>query len=433
MSIRGKTVVNAAVSWVLVFVAAESLARIGYTLNSTLVDFRSPGNGQGLSIGYSAAWFRYLPGVGWGRRAGFKGKSDDGVDREFDAQGFFAVDSGKIAESGTPKVLFIGDSNTFGFGVPTAASFAEYTERLLPGIQTINAGVTGYSSYQGRKILEEYLPRIHPAAVVVSFNFNDRRGVTAGHEDGQAYFEKVYEASRSSVNPIARGMGYLYLYREMGFVMRRMGLLPAKDAGHEPAVDQLRPRVSEEQYRENLAAIARQTSREGIPLVFILLRDNPLSSGYLNRGIDRLAKGDYAAAIEYFNALVRTNSMHSDLGRIYLARAYRATGRNHEAEEVLRAGERSIYLLGGRPVRLDSDYNALMREVAEQYKADVVDAASVLDRDPYDYIDFCHFDSVGHRKVAELVAVELARTLKTPSNMMPGRGSRPGSSNPWRN
>jgi lysophospholipase L1-like esterase len=420
MRAQGKIIAKAAVSCVLVFVAVESLARIGYTLKSTLSESRGQSRGQARSVGYLADWFRYSPVTGWEKRPGFRGKSDDGVDREFDAQGLLAVDSEKAAASDAQKVLFIGDSNTFGFGVPTTAGFAEYTGRLLPGVKMINLGVIGYSSYQGRKTLEKYLSKMHPAAVVVSFNVNDRRGVTAGDEDGPARFEKVYDASRSSLGPIARCLGYLYLYREMGAGMRHLGLLPAK--AHEPAVNELRPRLNEEQYRENLAAMADQTSRAGIPIVFVLLRDNPLLSGYLNRGIDRLEKRDYEAAIEDLNVLVRANGMHSDLGRIYLARAYRATGRNHEAEEILREGERSIYLLGGRPVRLDRDYNAIMREVAGQYKAGLVDAASVLESDPYDYIDFCHFNSAGHRKVAELLAAELARMVRTARVSIPERG-----------
>lgn len=68
------------------------------------------------------------------------------------------------------------------------------------------------------------------------------------------------------------------------------------DLRHAP-IDELRPRVDELHYRENLTAIVDLTKRAGIPLVFVLLRDNPLQSGYLNHGIERLAKAEYEAAI----------------------------------------------------------------------------------------------------------------------------------------
>ena len=84
-------------------------------------------------------------------------------------------------------------------------------------------------------------------------------------------------------------------------------------------------------------------------------------------------------------------------------------GKNSEAAAVLRGGERVVYLLDGLPIRLDWDYNTIMRQVAGQYNVDLVDAASVLEKDPYVFIDFCHFDSAGHRKVAELLAADLAK------------------------
>jgi lysophospholipase L1-like esterase len=83
-----------------------------------------------------------------------------------------------------------------------------------------------------------------------------------------------------------------------------------------------------------------------------------------------------------------------------------------------------IYLLGGRPIRLDSEYNAIMKQVAAQYDVDLVDAASVLEKDPYVFIDFVHFDSAGHRKVAELLAPDLAKVMKLGPVGMAGQ-SRP--------
>jgi lysophospholipase L1-like esterase len=395
-----------------VFCTVEALARLADTLRSDLAQFRSPTP--------AANWFRYSPVMGWEKRPGFKGKSDDGVNRNFDAQGFLDVDSKTAAEAPPHTVLFLGDSNTFGYGAPTDSSFAEVTPRLLPEIKTVNLGVIGYTSYQGRKTLERYISRIHPAAVVASFNFNDRRSVAEGAEDSPAHFQNIYDSSRNSIGPIDRALKYLYFYRDAGQFLRRAG---PPDLRYQPA-DKFRPRVDEAQYRENLTAIAEKTKQAGVPLIFVLLRDNPLESGYLSRGIEALAKGAYPAALEDFNVLIRANGMQADLARIYSARVYRAMGKNREAAEVLRGGERIIYLLGGRPIRLDSDYNAIMRQVAAQYNADLVDAASVLEKDPFVFIDFVHFDSAGHRKVAELLAAALAKAMKLAPANMPGQ-SRP--------
>jgi lysophospholipase L1-like esterase len=416
MRIGAKTFIQVVGSFALVLCAVEMLARVGSTLVSDLEQLRSQKSYE------PTAWFRYSPVMGWENRPGFKGKSDDQIDREFDAQGVLKLNSNE--ERASHPVLFLGDSNTFGYGVPTGNGFPEVIERLLPGVKTMNLGVVGYTSYQGRKTLEKYLAQIHPAAVVASFNFNDRRGVAAGEEDGPVHFQKVYDSSRNPIRSLNGDFGFLYFYRGLGAIMQRVKLLSAKDLHHEP-VDKLRPRVDELHYRENLTAIISLTRRAGVPLVFVLLRDNPLQSGYLKHGIERQANGDYEAAIEDFGVPILANGMHADLARMYQARAYRAMGNNKESAAVLREGERVVWMLGGRPIRPDWEYNNIMQELAREYNIDLVDAASLLEKDPYVYIDFCHFDSAGHRKVAELLATHLAEALKpAPGGMPAKRGGR---------
>jgi len=354
-------------------------------------------------------WFRSSPIVGWEAIPGFKGKVNNDY-REFNDRGFLEDDHEETSERAPNTVLFIGDSNTFGFGVSNPSSFAGVTEQLLPDTHTVNLGINGYTSYQGRKVLEKYLSQDRPAAVVASFNFNDRRGVKPGEEDSPVHFQKVYNSTQSVIRRIHESLERLYFYRSMVVIMRRVGLLPMNRV-HEP-IDKLLPRVDKKHYRENLISIVEQTNRAGVPLIFILLRDNPLETGYLKNGIEKLEKGEYQVAAEYFNVLVRANSMHADLGRIYLSRAYRAMGKEGEAAEAIRAGERMVSRNGGRPIRLAREYNSIMREVANQYNISLVDGASVLETDPYVFIDFCHFASTGHRKVAELLAPELAKKIK---------------------
>jgi lysophospholipase L1-like esterase len=403
MRFGSNPIIQVILSTVFVFCALEAVARLAYSLHSDYAEMHSEGN-QPIS------WFRYSPVKGWENRPGYTGPTDDGIQRKFDENGVSFPDTSKPAGQVSKTVVFIGDSNTFGYGVPTSASFPEVTARIVPNVRAVNLSVVGYTSRQGRETLERYLATNHPSAVVASFNFNDRRGVLPGDEDGPAHFRNIYQASRSRVGRLDADLRFLFVYKDLRGVMQRLGMLKERDPRH-AAVDSLHARVDEQQYRENLAAIANDTKRLGIPLVFVLLRDNPLQSAYLDRGAREMAHGDYDAAIEDFHVLIVENSMYSDLGRIFSAQAYRATGRGDEARRVLSGGERIVYLLGGRPIHPDWDYNAIMREVADRYKADLIDAASVLEKDPYVYIDFCHFNSVGHRKVAELLSAYLAKRL----------------------
>ena len=59
---------------------------------------------------------------------------------------------------------------------------------------------------------------------------------------------------------------------------------------------------------------------------------------------------------------------------------------------------------GGYPIALDSEYNRIMRDVAEQFGDQVIDAGSELDKTPGVYFDCCHFDGYGHAILGKLVA-----------------------------
>jgi lysophospholipase L1-like esterase len=387
---------------VLLLCTIEGLARVWSTLTPDLAE-----------VSVRRSWFRPSADLAWEWQPGFHGMAENDY-REFDAQGFLEVDSKQAAEPGPDTVLFLGDSNTMGFGVSTASSFVELIERLLPGVSTVNVAANGYSSYQGRVMLEKRLPTLRPAAVVASFNFNDRVGVRAGEQDSAARFQQLYQSTGNlAVRRFNRFVGYLYSYRAMLSLAELMGM-PASDT-HDQPVGELHPRVEKAQYRENLTAIVEQTKRAGVLLLFVLLRDSPLQTGHLNRGIEKLEKGEYEPAIEDFNVVIRSAGWHAYLARTYLARTYEVMGKGGEAVEV--RGE------PGQLAYLDREYNDIMREVAAQYDIPVVDAASALETDPFVFIDFCHFNSDGHRKVAEVLAPALEELLQDSATTSPA--SRP--------
>jgi hypothetical protein len=69
-------------------------------------------------------------------------------------------------------------------------------------------------------------------------------------------------------------------------------------------------------------------------------------------------------------------------------------------------------------VHLDSEYNRIMLEVAQEFGVKVVDARPMLDADPERFIDLCHPDELGHARIAELMlkAVrEVAPALAAPA------------------
>jgi lysophospholipase L1-like esterase len=72
-------------------------------------------------------------------------------------------------------VLFLGDSCTFGIPVNDDETYPALLQQRLKQVRCINAAVPGYSSYQGRLILEQWDdPTQRPDVVVITFWPNDR-------------------------------------------------------------------------------------------------------------------------------------------------------------------------------------------------------------------------------------------------------------------
>ncbi|HEV2846009.1 MAG TPA: hypothetical protein VG477_14240 [Thermoanaerobaculia bacterium] len=68
-----------------------------------------------------------------------------------------------------PSVLAVGDSMTFGEGVPADRAFAAILERET-GVRVYNGGVPGHSSGQMAGRLRRLLPELKPAAVVMTLS-----------------------------------------------------------------------------------------------------------------------------------------------------------------------------------------------------------------------------------------------------------------------
>jgi lysophospholipase L1-like esterase len=76
---------------------------------------------------------------------------------------------------GTFRILGLGDSFAFGWGVPAEACFLERLEALLdasrPGVahEVLNAGIPGYGTYEARRMLQSVGPAWGPDLVLLAF------------------------------------------------------------------------------------------------------------------------------------------------------------------------------------------------------------------------------------------------------------------------
>lgn len=405
-SIVSTTLITVAIT-LTILLSLEGLSRILLTVRADLSS-------------QAPDWYQYASDVGWERRPHFRGLvgGERHVHeaarylREFDAQGFFAQDTPQIHDRAHKRILAIGDSNTFGWGVPTRNAFPEVLDDLREDADVINLGVSGYTSFQGYEILAKQFSTIQPDLVIASFSFNDRRVVPS--EEAIDSREKFKREALSHQFDLIREK--IYLFRVVQSVVSK--LRPEnRRVESEVQVDarNARTRVSPEQYRQNLERIARFCRERQVPLVFVLFHDNPAHSEHLRAGIAHMNNGQYEQAEAELRIAVNMDNWFSELARKYLALVLDHRGASEEAKSVatltLPVGK---LMHGGRPLRLDSEYNEIVRAVSREYGATIVEAGQTLAQDASLYLDLAHPDERGHRLVATILNHALDGLLHNP-------------------
>jgi lysophospholipase L1-like esterase len=83
-----------------------------------------------------------------------------------------------LKAAGEFRILALGESTTFGVGVPDRMAYPQRLEGLLresgcPGCRVINAGVSAWSSFQSRRFLEKEGLALEPDLVLVYHEIND--------------------------------------------------------------------------------------------------------------------------------------------------------------------------------------------------------------------------------------------------------------------
>jgi lysophospholipase L1-like esterase len=175
----------------------------------------------------------------------------------FNPQGF----RGALVETPKPagrfRVFALGDSNTFGWDVDEGVNWPTQLHSLLaashPGTEVINAGVWGYSSFQGLRRFRELL-EFQPDLVLVSFGANDAHQVTVADADYVARHSRVELLTRAS---------------------RRLKLAQLAIAGWDrfsvatSGSESLRSRVTLEEYAAHLREMIRTGRERGVRVVLL--------------------------------------------------------------------------------------------------------------------------------------------------------------------
>jgi lysophospholipase L1-like esterase len=190
--------------------------------------------------------FVYDPDLIWSPRKGIA---------PFNSQGYRAIEITPAKTPGSIRIFTLGDSNTLGGLGKNDPSWPTYLEDLLRrennDIQIINAGVYGYSSFQGLRRFQQAL-KFQPDLVLISFGWNDALQVT-------------FPDAEFAARPIRT------LQLDAILLRLRLGqlVLAALDSYFLPKKEELVPRVSLVDYDANLTKIAQLAKRMNIKVVLL--------------------------------------------------------------------------------------------------------------------------------------------------------------------
>jgi hypothetical protein len=158
------------------------------------------------------------------------------------------------------RILVLGDSLTFGWGVPVERTYPKVLERLLNEgrptdsvYQVINAGVGNYNTVQEVTYFKERGIRYQPDEVILGFYINDAEPVPAAQESWLARRSYLYVLASSGWDSFLRNFGaksgYADYYRTL-YTEQNAGWLACRRA---------------------LEELIEMCQRQGIPLRVVLL------------------------------------------------------------------------------------------------------------------------------------------------------------------
>jgi hypothetical protein len=136
------------------------------------------------------AFWRHDTLLGWRNSPGADGVFDHPrfrINVHINSKGLRDREHAYERTPGTRRILVIGDSFVWGYGVEQPETFPKILEALLPHVEAINAGVAGYGTDQELLWLRSEGVRYRPDLVIL---------VMCGNDDDENNHDLVYDVYR---------------------------------------------------------------------------------------------------------------------------------------------------------------------------------------------------------------------------------------------
>lgn len=133
-----------------------------------------------------------------------------GVDVWSDENGF-RVPQGYNYKTNDPAILLLGDSVTFGVGVPEERTFAGLLRSQLPDVAVYNSAVVGYGVLDYKRVADRFLPQ-HPEVdrvyLVYCLNdFHDEASLTETKPPDESFAGSAKQMVRSALSGVNEFLG----------------------------------------------------------------------------------------------------------------------------------------------------------------------------------------------------------------------------------
>ncbi len=192
------------------------------------------------------------------------------------------------------RIIIMGNSCTFGWKVDLEDTYSKRLEKLLnqelpePKFEVINAGMTGYSTYQGLRLLKREILKLHPDIIIISYGWNDM--CASQRLDKEQKFPPQWLLDLDDF--LSRSKFYSFLKFEiMTWLKSRKKPVDKRELVY---------RVSIEDYLKNLEQMAKIAENWDIEVIFL---STPVSSARIFLGPGKTSKPHIAN--KYYNQALR--------------------------------------------------------------------------------------------------------------------------------
>ncbi len=331
--------------------------------------------------------------------------------------------------SDAPRIVCLGESPTFGWGVRFEDAYPARVEKILAkrlgrAVEVVNAGMIGYSSHQGRLLLEREILALRPDIVSVPFVINDIDKYRfyyndGGPDRGVVPARRALTAAENLLDRSRFFQVFTRAFREVAYRGETAGGKPM--AFYRPQ----RLRVDLADYRENLIAIARICREQSITPVFLAMKVNlpvapEVEPEAATTAAEHVAAAERAIAEARFDDAKRELDAAAGLDPTNCEVAYHRgviARKSGDARGAERAFAETMDCEAARCGRDALAYNIEMGRIATEEQVRFIDIAAsfagapgveyfrVLQRDPI------HPNEAGHRLIADRLAEVAERIL----------------------